>query len=183
MFTLFDFFHLFRSQTKQHLENVKELKTALTILKSEHALLTQRNAKLQSEINNMKRSSVSAPVSASASAPVSTSANAPVCVSVSASVNVPGSVSSIVNVPVSAIQKETPPFEYCIDTQAKLEAENLWDDDSFDDDFEEETILGLKSPNNKEGVIRSVEEEANEIRALWDEDEDSNDFFYGKMIL
>ena len=103
-----------------------------------------------------------------ANAPVT--ANMPVCVSTPVCGNV--------NVPVCAIQKETPPFEYCIETQMKLQAENLWLDDSFDEDFEEEeTILGIKSPHNKE-------EEVAEIRALWDDDDDeeSNVLFSGKML-
>ena len=201
IFRLFSasFWFFFRSQTKSYLENIKDLNSALSILKTENIALIQCNLKLQQELNKMKFSTVN--TSASVCTPVTANTSASVCtpvtVNTSASVNTPVIVNTLAsvntntqlsvnnsvygngNIPACAIQKETHPFDYSIESQMKLRAENRWLDDSFDEHFEEEqeTILGIKNPHSKE-------EEVAQIRALWDDDdeEESNVLFSGKML-
>jgi len=79
------------------------------------------------------------------------------------------------NIPTCTIQKETHPFEYSIQSQMKLRAENRWLSDSFDEQFEEEQETNT-NPHNSEEMA--------EIATLWDdeEEEDTIVLFSGKML-
>ena len=196
IFRLFSasFWFFFRSQTKSYLEKIKDLNSALSILTTDNIALIQCNLKLKQELKKMEMTStltasVCTPVTANTSTSVCipvtgntlASVNTPVIVNTLANVNtntqlsVNNSVYSNGNIPACTIQNETHPFDYSIESQMKLRAENRWLDDSFDEHFEEEQET-INNPHNNEEVA--------EIATLWDDDEEEESIvlFSGKML-
>ena len=159
---------------------IKDLNSALSLLSTDNIALIQCNIKLKQELlkQELKKREMTSTLNSIASVSFPNQANniASVCIpnhaNTTANVCIPSQANTLacVNSP-----EETHPFEYSIQSQMMLRAENRWLSDADDEQFEEEQETNT-NPHNSEEMA--------EIATLWDDDEEEDTIvlFSGKFL-